>query len=194
MWRKTQYKEKWDICHWITILEWWYYPSSHKVKCKCYCGEIFYCQHTKIKNNRVKSCGCYKKERVYSIVANSRRTHWMSDSHIYNIWQCIKKRCKHKHYVNYYWKGISYDKCWESFQCFYKDMWEPYEEHFRNNWWDTSIDRIDVNWNYCKSNCRWATWKIQNRNRSNNTMLTYNGRTMCLAEWSEELWVSKIIL
>lgn len=46
-------------------------------------------------------------------------------------------------------------------------MWESYEAHVKEYWEkDTTIDRIDVNWDYCKDNCRWATYKEQFENRN----------------------------
>ncbi|MFP3705912.1 hypothetical protein SB783_18025 [Paraburkholderia sp. SIMBA_009] len=53
-----------------------------------------------------------------------------------------------------------------------------------------SIDRIDVNGDYEPGNCRWATAATQSRNKRDNVVLTFNGRSQCLTDWAAELGVS----
>lgn len=48
-----------------------------------------------------------------------------------------------------------------------------------------TIERLDVNGDYCPSNCVWATPREQANNRSTTVMLTYNGQTRPLAEWAD---------
>jgi len=45
-------------------------------------------------------------------------------------------------------------------------MYESYLKHCDSFWEkQTTIDRIDVDWNYCKKNCCWATYKEQSKNK-----------------------------
>lgn len=107
-----------------------------------------------------------------------RKEHWSE----YQIWKGIRKRCfnpKCKNYEIYGGKGVTMSDEWKgSFEKFYVDMGNrPTPNH--------SIDRIDPNGNYRKENCRWATPIEQSRNKSNNVLITYNGESKTLGEWSE---------
>ena len=52
---------------------------------------------------------------------------------------------------------------------------------------DLEIDRIDYDKGYSPENCRFVDIITQANNRSNNRMITFNGKTMTVAQWSREL-------
>lgn len=82
-------------------------------------------------------------------------------------------------YHRYGGRGIKICDRWiESFENFYEDMKEGYNDTLQ-------LDRIDVNGNYCKENCRWATPQEQAKNKQNTAYLTYKGVTKRAREWAE---------
>lgn len=110
-----------------------------------------------------KSCWCLQKERVTKTWVLKDKENWTHP--MYNARNHFKNRCGNKNdkrYKDYWWRWITVCKEWSSFENFYEDMKE-----WREKW--LTIDRIDNDWNYCKSNCRRATWKVQANNKRNTT-------------------------
>jgi hypothetical protein len=70
------------------------------------------------------------------------------------MWRCYNKNSKS--YGDYGGRGIKVTKRWHKFENFYFDMGDPPE--------GMSIERVNNNNGYSKTNCRWATAKEQVRN------------------------------
>lgn len=143
--------------------------------CKCDCWKTCEVEGNKIKSWDTKSCWCLMIEKLKA----STTTHWASNTKIYNVYRSIKQRCNDKNrsdYMNYGWRWIINE--WKSYEEFYSDMWESYKD------WLT-IERNDVNWNYSKENCRWATMKEQANNKRNTRILEYKWIKHTIWEWSD---------
>ena len=93
-------------------------------------------------------------------------------------WQHMRQRCRS---TNRKYLGIQVCERWNSFDAFLVDMGlRPSIGH--------TIDRFpDQLGNYEPGNCRWATVKQQNLNKSNNIFVDYKGECRLLVEVVEEL-------
>lgn len=106
------------------------------------------------------------------------------ESKTYKAWTAMKQRCTNantRYWHRYGGRGISYDPRWEDFSSFLADMGERPP--------NTSLDRINNDGNYTKSNCRWATTYEQANNRKHPEVkyaITLHGVTKALSVWCSE--------
>lgn len=148
--------------------------------CKCDCGNVVKVIGSHLRNGNTSSCGCLHKEMLRE--KPSGRTHGMTDTRLFRIWGSMLTRCynkNHKYYHRYGGRGITVCEEWlHSFQAFYDwAMSHGYAD-------DLTLDRKDVNGNYCPENCKWSTQKEQMNNTSTNHLVTCNGETHTIAEWA----------
>ena len=149
---------------------------------RCDCGTERVVHGNHLTNGQSKSCGCLSPR--YTI-------HGFSKLPEYQAWRHMIRRCEvsNKHdYHRYGGRGIKGCQRWrESFEAFLSDMGKkPSVNH--------SLDRIDNDKGYSPDNCRWATADEQNNNKSTNRRLTFNGRTLTVAQWAREIGITSIAL
>ena len=98
----------------------------------------------------------FKPRHGHIKTCNGRRV----ASPTYRSWQAMRNRClnpRSPDYPYYGGRGIRICDDWESFELFLADMGARPRA--------CSLDRIDVNANYDRDNCRWAMKATQNRNQ-----------------------------
>ena len=134
-------------------------------KCECECGNIKEYTAVRLRSKNVQSCGCLRKDRF--------KTHDLSKTRLYQIFQGMKKRCYNEnaqYYAIYGGRGIKICDEWlNDFKTFYD--WSNkngYEDHL-------SIERINVNGDYEPLNCCWIELNKQAKNRRNVKSIEYEG-------------------
>ena len=142
-------------------------------RCACECGKETVTRPRDLIVGKVKSCGCQKAIDI----GNRRRVHGENKTRLHQIWVAMRMRCHDKTKKNYGGRGISVCPEWENYVAF-RDwaMSHGYAD-------DLTIERIDVNGNYCPNNCKWITMEEQAKNRRNNLKIEIDGETKTLADW-----------
>lgn len=155
--------------------------KSKKVRwlCKCDCGKTTEVVSSNLTVGKTQSCGCLNREHLLQAITK----HGMRKSRIYNIWLHMIDRCenpKNTNFAFYGGRGITICKEWHDPIIFAK--WAK-----SNGYSDKlTIDRIDVNKGYSPQNCRWASRKVQSRNKRDTRYITYNGKRQSLMDWVDE--------
>jgi hypothetical protein len=148
----------------------------------CDCGNKTTVRASHLRAGDIYSCGCVLKNRL--------RTHGLTHTPIYVVWQNMRNRCYKKtnnSYEDYGARGITVCDRWKnSFENFYSDMGDiPAGK---------SIDRIDNNKGYSPENCKWSTRLEQQSNRRSNVRVAYRGVEKTLQEWAREFGFSYQLL
>ena len=148
--------------------------------CQCDCGNLI--ERTSrylTRDLSTHSCGCQKGEAQ---VKHGDKRRGKKQDRLYSIWRGMLWRCNKNNHGRYSYakKGVSVCDDWFDYTAFKSWALENgYSEGL-------SIDRIDNSGNYEPDNCRWVTVAGQANNKSNNHLLTHDGKTMTLAEWAKE--------
>jgi hypothetical protein len=151
------------------------------VVCRCDCGTERPVNHRALRREKQpsRSCGCSYKP------FGGTHTH-----PLYRVWCVMKERCSKPYsssYGRYGAKGIRVCDRWiNSFAAFVEDM-GPRPVGY-------SIDRIDPTGNYEPGNCRWVSSTTQNRNRTDNRLLTFQGQTKTQSEWAADMGVPDTLI
>jgi len=119
-------------------------------------------------------------------------SHGLSKTRFWSIFINMQTRCNNAKTRNYHlYGGKGVRVLWEKFEDYRDDMYASFLEHVaKHGEKNTTIDRIDVNGNYCKENCRWATYKEQGRNTTQNRPLEFDGKSQTIGAWSEDFGIS----
>lgn len=154
-------------------------------KCVCDCGETTFATTNRLRVEGIKSCGCLMREqRVKNVRIHHERikTHGLGHgnySPAYKTWLSMRDRAKHYTASSGRYKKLGITICdrWDSFENFLADMGERPA--------GKTLDRIDPTGNYCPENCRWATAKEQQRNRTNTVYMEVDGVRIPATEFAE---------
>lgn len=156
--------------------------NTGKLLLRCSCGREVSMVKGSVRSGNSTSCGCKRKETLVRMLTTHGKAARGRKHPLYGIWSDMHRRCTDKKrvgYVNYGGRGIAVCQRWNDFNCFLLDMGDRPGDKF-------SIDRIDVNGDYCPENCRWATDYEQVVNQRKSLRYVYKDVQYTLKELAVE--------
>jgi len=143
-------------------------------ECRCDCGNTKTVTSNDLKTGSTQSCGCIKREmaaaksKLAGLVRGKQLTkHGLHGIRLYGIWKAMRERCNNPNsndHADYGGRGIDICKEWDDFASF--NTWAMSNGYNPNALFgECTIDRKEVNGNYCPENCQWVSLKLQANNR-----------------------------
>ena len=132
--------------------------------CECDCGGKAVVQTQNLKKGVTKSCGCLQRERTKA----ASTTHGGTHERLHGVWTAMKSRCNNpnnKRYKYYGLRGIKVCEEWSKSYAAFRDwaLRTGYDPEAPRG--ACTIDRIDVDGDYCPENCRWVDNDTQAKNK-----------------------------
>lgn len=137
--------------------------GKHHVKwhCICDCGKSTVISSLQLTSGKTRSCGCLKVGNV---------VHGGCHDRLYKVYCNMKDRCNNANGGNYrYYGGRGIRICQEWLDDYMSFKRWAYENGYddKAEFGKCTLDRIDVDGDYCPDNCRWVDMKVQSNNRRN---------------------------
>lgn len=162
--------------------------ENKKFVVSCSCGTIKEVSAPDIKYERIKSCGCIRREQII----DRNKTHSLSKHPLHTTWSNMKGRCYNPgndRYYRYGLRGILVCDEWkENFKAFFD--WAV-----KNGWsLELTLERKRINENYCPENCKWIAASLQQKNTSRSRIVKYNGESRTISDWADHLGIMRSTL
>lgn len=155
--------------------------QTHKVTCKCDCGNIKQVRLSALRYGHTTSCGCFMRETTIK----KNLLHGLANHPLNTVWGNMKSRCynpANKNYRHYGGRGVRVCQEWV-------DSFESFCNWAINNGWESGLQLDkDIKGNgllYGPNTCCFVSSKDNCRCKKGNRAITYNGETKTIIEWSE---------
>lgn len=163
--------------------------KGHTWRCQCECGNFREVKTSYLTGGYVKMCNeCAHIEKVKrGKLAEGRPRKSPLNERLHGIWSGMKSRCynpKVAHYDRYGGRGITVCESW-------RKRYSEFRKWALKNGYDDSltIERIDINGNYCPENCKWITHKEQGYNKENTLYIEFEGKKIPLKKFTDEMFL-----